>query len=180
MIYLECTDSQIENYLTPTISNPSITFIHKDGILRLTMDHDRMNALRAIMMFADDSPQSLLIKDPQKMTHWTYSADNVSIDYQGYGSMKYESSGMRVTTNAVIKTNDIVLNTSIYHFDVSPYEHEDYNDPPYYYYVGATQVGIHLDKSQLEKAVGLLNKVFPYERFASINMPAYNYIKGGK
>lgn len=156
----------------PTVNPTVLEFRHSQGYINLKMSHDPMNALRAILMWAKNYPNTIILPEvPCKL----YQA-NAQVEYYGYGSMHYTSTmNVEITKGSV--NNSALVRTFSYNFDVSQYEHEDYNEDPYYFYTGQTEVNFELNSDIIEQIIPYMNRVYPYERFNRMNFPIYHYIK---
>lgn len=180
IIDITATDIYVTHQPIDLLKSPiRFGWTHASGVLEFTLPHDLANTIRALLMFADDYPESPL---PADITPVETTGVRGYIHYTDIGDMVYDST-LSVRGLTALKSNEVVLETSVYHFDLSPYivTDEDGNEihiePPYSYYCDKTIVRLTIPKSIVEKSCQVLSKIYPYMRFQDLNQNIYKYIK---
>ena len=152
---------------------------HAAGVLEVTLPHDLANTIRALVMMTNDYPEAPL---PANISPVETKSITGYIHYTDIGDMDY-SSTLNIRGITALKMNEVVLETTTYHFDLSSYittdeeGNEIHIEPPYSYYEGKTMVRLTIPKTVVEKSCKLLNDIYPYSRFQDLNENIYKYVK---
>lgn len=156
----------------------TLKFYHTHGYFSISMSHDRMNALRSLLMYATDYPDCIL--SPSNNTYGLSTVGNIV--YTDWGDMNYDGKNMIIKTSALFKSNQMNIDISPFGFNIHQYiEMTDggkvYIEPYYSYYKSQSIVRLSLDKFVIDGTCNSLNREFPYERFSSLNEKIYTIIR---
>lgn len=156
----------------------TLKFYHAYGYLSITVSHDKMNALRSLLMYAVDYPDCVFMPSSSN-----YGLSTIGdITYTDWGDMHYTGQNMIIKTNTLFKSDMMNIDISPFGFDINQYveitdDGEKHIEPYYSYYKSQSIVRLSLDRPIIDTTCNLLNMKFPYERFSSLNEKLYDMIR---
>lgn len=156
----------------------TLKFYHTHGYFSISVSHDKMNALRSLLMYAADYPDCIL--SPSNNTYGLHIIGDIV--YTDWGDMHYDGKNMIIKASTRFKSNQMNIDISPFGFDIRQYiemtdDGEVHIEPYYSYYKSQSIVRLSLDKSIIEATCRSLNREFPYERFSSLNEKIYTMIR---
>lgn len=168
---------EVESLLTPIDEKQQIRFGHTQGSIWVTGTAGQINAIRATLMKAVDYPGCILPVIPLQVTLDTII--NV-VRYHGYGEQDVTTT-TSITCTYEPDPDEVVFVFSNFQFKLEPYIIHTEDDEvvyldPYHFYVGKSQIRLHIARGLIDQMIQRLNERFPYMRFSRFNAEVYEYI----